>query len=105
VTVTLSISRSYQGLTYSIMGPIESLKKHDLRGLFEYAENLIDGIISAEEDEFEILDELAEAELDRSRGEFLRHFLLCWLYADRENKKLLKPAFNQLVKKYRLRGP
>jgi len=48
------------------------------------------------------LDEIAEAELDRSKGDFLRHFLLAWLYADGENKKLLKPAFNQLIRKYRL---
>ncbi len=103
MTITLSVSRSRQGVSYSIMGPVESLKKHDLRELFEYAENLIEGIISAEDADIEVLDEIADAELDRPRGEFLRHFLLAWLYADGENKRLLKPAFKQLVRKYRLR--
>jgi len=50
------------------------------------------------------LDEIAEAELDRHRGDFLRHFLLAWLYADGENKRLLKPVFTKLVKKYGLRS-
>ena len=51
------------------------------------------------------LDEIAEAELDRHKGDFLRHFLLAWLYADGGNKRLLKPVFKQLIKKYRLRRP
>jgi len=103
--VKLKVNREYRGINYSLESDLESLKERDIREILEEAEKFIDQIFQ-DDDEISRLDEIAVNELKHGRhGSFLEHFLLTWQLADPSNKRVLKPAFNQLVEKYGLRGP
>lgn len=102
--ISFKIDREYRETPYSIEADLESLKNSDIGKIFDEMERFIDGILSAKVETGE-LDEIAVHELDCGQhGSFLEHFLMAWQYADPSNKRALKPVFEQLVKKYKLRG-
>jgi len=97
--VILKVNREYRGIQYSIESDLDSLKDLDIRKILKEAEKFIEQIF---QDDVEIskLDEIAVNELRHGRhGSFLEQFLLAWQYADPSNKRILKPAFEQLINK------
>ena len=52
--------------------------------------------------EFELLDRIAVDVFHSRRGGFLRMFADAWLGADAENKRILRPAWLELIRKYSL---
>ena len=54
--------------------------------------------------EFERLDEIAFFVSYRRYGDFLKAVALAWRMADPWNKRILRPAWERLVKKYDIDG-
>ena len=52
--------------------------------------------------EFLRLDEIALAVFGGRRGSFLRKYADAWLHADAWNKRLMRPVWESLIKKYGL---
>lgn len=53
-------------------------------------------------EEFLRLDDIAVDVFNGKRGGFLRKFADAWLHADPQNKRIIKPAWAALIRKYNL---